>query len=80
MKTPIVAFVARKRKHLWPRLLLSFAMVTTFIVFSADYSAAGPAADGNGVPWSDILVGTALFSFSTALILWAGEIYQRVTR
>ncbi|WP_321395328.1 hypothetical protein [Emcibacter sp.] len=70
---------AVKRNSLWPRLLLSFAMVTTFIVFSADYSAAGPAAD-QGVAWTDILVGTALFSFSTALILWAGDIYQRVLK
>ena len=78
MKTRIVARPSKK-KTIWPRLFLSFAMVATFIAFSADYSAAGPAAV-SGPSLSDILVGTALFSLSTALILWAGEIYQRVLK
>ncbi|MFC7048182.1 hypothetical protein [Emcibacter nanhaiensis] len=78
MKTRIVARPSKK-KISWSRLFLPVATIVTFAIFAADLFATGPlSADGPSI--TNILVGTALFSLSTAFILWAGDLYQRVLR
>lgn len=61
----------------WSKIMLAFLMITTFLIFATTGTNGAQTVASWTHHVSEIIAGTAIFSLSSILLIWAGRMLPK---